>query len=277
MNNNKSKEIVKPPFIFLISPPVPTKLQKEVNELSKCFLKNTNSQQKKSYANATSLLKQPSPVTPKNIAREMLKIKKMFSNLLNKMIEEIQKVINGSKNKVKLKINMTTKDPFRKQVTIPMNNVIAKEFIKNSSSHVANINCALKTIKFNTIADFICVDSKGIIITTNNVSSGSNLQEIEKYVKNSLPSNVENISSPKLPQLKSYLKIVGIPYISEKTNNRISLDDIKNVLKNNHLFNDIFLASKPCIIKISPKSDMVIIWIDIWDMQNRAKAKKVIN
>jgi len=277
MNNNKSKEIVKPPFIFLISPPVPTKLQKEVNELSKCFLKNTNSQQKKSYANATSLLKQPSPVTPKNIAREMLKIKKMFSNLLNKMIEEIQKVINGSKNKVKLKINMTTKDPFRKQVIIPMNNVIAKEFIKNSSSHVANINCALKTIKFNTIADFICVDSKGIIITTNNVSSGSNLQEIEKYVKNSLPSNVENISSPKLPQLKSYLKIVGIPYISEKTNNRISLDDIKNVLKNNYLFNDIFLASKPCIIKISPKSDMVIIWIDIWDMQNRAKAKKVIN
>jgi len=110
-------------------------LQKEVNELSKYFKKNTNSQQKKLYANATSLLKQPSPVTPKNIIRETLKIKKTFLNLPHKKIEEMQKVINGSKNKVKPKINMTTKGPFRKQVIILINNNIAKEFIKNSSSH----------------------------------------------------------------------------------------------------------------------------------------------
>jgi len=172
-NNNKSKEIVKPTFISSIPPPIPAKSQKEVNELSKYFKKNTNSQQKKSYA--TSSLKQPSLVAPKNIAREMLKIKETFPNLPNKKIEEMQKVINGSKNKVKPKTNMTTKDPSRKQVIIPMNNNIAKEFIKNSSSHIANINHALKTIKSNTIADFICVDSKEIIITTNNVSSGSDL------------------------------------------------------------------------------------------------------
>jgi len=114
---------------------------------------------------------------------------------------------------------MTTKGPSKKQVIIPINNIIAKEFIKNSSLHIANINCAFKTIKSNTIADFICVDSKEIIITTNNISSGSNLQEIEKYIKNSLPSDIENISLPRLPQLKSYLKIVGISYISKKTNN----------------------------------------------------------
>ena len=100
----------------------------------------------------------------------MLKIKEAFPNLSNKKIEEMQKVINGSKDKVKLKINMTTKGPFRKQVIVPMNNDITKEFIKNSSLHVANINHALKTIKSNTIADFICVDSKGMIITTNNIS-----------------------------------------------------------------------------------------------------------
>jgi len=103
------------------------------------------------------------------------------------------------------------------------------------------------------------------------------MQEIEKYVKNSLPSDVENISLPRLLQSKSYLKIIGILYISEKTNNQISLDDIKNVLKNNHLFNDIVLASKLHIIKVSPKSNMTIIWIDIWDMQNRTNAKKVIS
>ena len=144
-----------------------------------------------------------------------------------------------------------------------MNNNIAKEFIKNSSLYVANINCTLKTIKSNIIANFIRINSKGIIITTNNVSSESDLQEIEKYVKNSLSSGIENISSPRLPQSKLYLKIVGIPYISKKMNNQISSDDIKNVLKNNHLFNDIVLTFKPHIIKISLKSDIAIIWIDI--------------
>ena len=262
-NNNKGKKIVKPTFIFLIPSPIPAKLQKEVNELSKYFKKNTNSQQKKSYANATSSLKQPSPAAPKNITRETLKIKKMFSNLPNKKIEKMQKVINGSEDKAKLKINMTNKGPFRKQVIVPMNNDIAKKFIKNSSLYVANINHALKTIKSNTIANFIHIDSKGIVITTNNISSGSDLQEIEKYAKNSLPSDVENVSLPKLLQSKSYLKIIGILYISKKMNNQISLNDIENVLKNNHLFNDIVLTSKPYIIKVSPKSDMAIIWINI--------------
>ena len=152
-----------------------------------------------------------------------------------------------------------------------------KEFIKSSSEHIVNINHALKTIKSNTIADFIHVDSKGIIITTNNVSSGSDLQEIEKYVKNSLSSDTDKVFSPRLLQLKLYLKIVGILFISEKTSNCVSPDKIENVLKNNHLFNDIILASKPYVIKVSPKTNMAIIWIDIWNTQNGLNAKKVIN
>jgi len=154
----------------------------------------------------------------KNITRETLKIKEMFPNLLNKKIEEMQKVINGSKDKSKPKINMTTKGPSRKQVIVPMNTNFAKKFIKDSSLHVVNINCALKAIKSSTIVDFICVENKGIIITTSNVSLGSDLQEIEKYVKNSLIFDADQVSSPRLPQSKSYLKIVGILYISEKTN-----------------------------------------------------------
>ena len=109
INNNKGKEIVKSTFISLIPPLISAKLQKEVNELSKYFKKNTNSQQKKLYTNVTSSFKQPSPVTSKNIARKTLKIKEIFPNLPDKKIEKMQKVINGSKDKVKLKINMTTK------------------------------------------------------------------------------------------------------------------------------------------------------------------------
>ena len=70
---------------------------------------------------------------------------------------------------------MTTKSPLRKQVIIPMNNDITKEFIKDLSSHIININRAFKTIKSSTIVNFIWVEDKGIIITTNNVSLGSDL------------------------------------------------------------------------------------------------------
>ena len=34
---------------------------------------------------------------------------------------------------------------------------------------------------------------------------------------------------------------------------------IKNILKDNHIFNNITLVLKSCIIKVSPKSDMVIV------------------
>jgi len=143
--------------------------------LLKYFKKNTNTQQKKLYAHATSLSKQSNFSASKNIARETLKIKKTFSNLSNKKIEEMQKVINGSKDKSKPKINMTTKGPSRKQVIVPMNTDLAKKFIKDSSLHVININCALKAIKSSMMVDFICVENKGIVITTNNVSLGSDL------------------------------------------------------------------------------------------------------
>jgi len=201
----------------------------------------------------------------------------MFPNLPNKKIDLIQKVINRSINKPKPRINMTTKSPSRKQVIVPINSELSKKFIKDLSLHVTNINHALKEIASKTIVDFIHVEDKGIIITTNNISSNSDLQKIENYIKSSLSSDVEQILSSRLPQSKSYLKIIGISYNSENVNSHISSDNVESILKSNHIFNDIILVSKPCIIKVFPKSDMAIIWIDIWDTQSRSNAKKIIN
>ena len=44
-----------------------------------------------------------------------------------------------------------------------------------------------------------------------------------------------------------------------------------------HLFKDIVLASKPYIIKVSPKSDMAVVWVDIWNSQSGSSAKNIIN
>ena len=262
---DKEKDKAIPMFISLVPLPILAKTLKEVNEISKYFKKNSNPHQKKSYANATSSSTQQGLLISKNIVKETLKIKETFPNLLNNKIEQVQKVINGSNNKSKPKISMTTKNPSYKQVIIPMGNDITKKFIKESNLHITNINHALKAIKSSTIANFIHINNKGIVITINNIVLGSDLQKIKKYVKNSLSSDVDKMSSAKLPQSKSYLKIVGISFISEKTNSYIALDEIEKILKNNHIFNNIILTSKPRIIKVPPKSDMAIIWIDIWD------------
>ena len=144
-----------------------------------------------------------------------------------------------------------------------MNIEHTKYFIRESSSHVTNINRALKNIKLNIMADFIQTNIKGVIISTNNIMSLLDLQEIEKYVKSTLCAVADQIDSPKLLQLKSYLKIVGIPYLSKISNFCLSSDEVEKILKANHIFNDIILASKLRVIKVSPKLDMSIIWINI--------------
>ena len=78
---------------------------------------------------------------------------------------------------------------------------------------------------------------------------------------------------------KSYLKITSIPYFPYTDNHQTKLtsNDIENILKQNHIFDNISLASKPRVIKVSPKSDMALVWIDIWDVQSGKNAKMLIN
>ena len=158
-----------------------------------------------------------------------------------------------------------------------MNINSANNFIKNLSIHVININRALKNIKSNIMADFICVDNKNIVITTNNITSFLDLQAMEKYVKSTVCIETNHVESPRLLQSKSYLEIIGIPYLSEHTNSCITSNDVKKILKSNYIFNNSMLISKPRIIKVSPKSDMSIIWINLWDTQSGSKAKCLIN
>ena len=191
---NKGKDIPKPTFVSFIPPLILAKSPKEVKEISKFFNKIKKPTMKKLYVQVLT----PKPYSSdksSNIAMNTLKIKKTFPNLPNKKIDSIYKVINSSNDKAKLRLNMTTKGLSCKQVIILMSCDLGKRFIKNLSSHVININWALKSIKSNIYADFICADNKGIIISTNNVAANSNLQEIEKYVKSSLATNNDSISS----------------------------------------------------------------------------------
>ena len=144
--------------------------------------------------------------------------------------------------------------------------------------HVANINRQLHNAKLEVLVNYICSEPLGITIITSKVSKQSDLLIIDQYVKNSNNINVLQVKEPRLPKLKSYLKIIGIPfYPHANSQEQLMSDDIETILKQNQIFDNISLASKPRVIKVSPKSDMSIIWIDIWNVQSGKNAKMLIN
>ena len=151
-------------------------------------------------------------------------------------------------------------------------------FIKNSAIYVVNINKLLRNTKLEVLVDYIHSDPLRISIITNKVFLQSDLQIIDKYMKNSEDINALQGDKPQLPQSKSYLKIIGIPYYPHgKSQDHLTSSDVKTILKQNQIFNNIKLVSKLRVIKVSPELDMSIIWIDIWDIQSGSKAKGLIN
>ena len=86
---------------------------------------------------------------------------------------------------------------------------------------------------------------------------------IEKYLKKLDNIDYSEIISSRLPQSKSYLKILSISYFVKDTNLPISPDIVKSIIKLTHMFNNIVLIFHLYIIKASPKSDIVVIWVNI--------------
>jgi len=187
------------------------------------------------------------------------------------------KGIIKSNIKPKPKLNITTKRLSRKQIIVLMNSDNRIKFVAKSSAHINNINQALKNIKLDIKANFVWTEQTGIVIITNKIASPLDLSTVETYIKNTNQIEADNVKSPCLPQLKSYLKIIRIPYIIENTNTPSSLDVVESIIKNNHIFNNIAIVLRLRVIKVLPRLDIAIIWLDIWDMQSSSRAKCLIN
>jgi len=190
--------------------------------------------------------------------KDILKLKENFLKLSDKKIKSIKKTINDT-NKPKPHINITTKGSLHKQVIISMSIDNIKKFIESSSNNVANINRTLKSIKSDTFVDFICSNYWSLIITTNKMSSLSDMNMIENYIRNVHTIDASNVQTIQLLQLKSYLKILGILYIMEDTNIAIKSGVVESIIKSTHVFKNIYITFQYCVIKVSLKSDMAII------------------
>ena len=64
-----------------------------------------------------------------------------------------------------------TKRFFWKQVIVLMSNDNKTKFMRNLSSHITNINRALKNIKSDIKADFVQSEQTDIVITTNKIAT----------------------------------------------------------------------------------------------------------
>ena len=179
----------------------------------------------------------------KSNIKNIVKIKNVFLKLSVNKVSEIHKAINNTSQKDKLRLNMTTKDSSRKYIIIPIRSNNAEKIMVKANTYSSNINRLLKRVKSKISVDFIWSDKKELLITTNKVAAISDLNIIEKYLKNLNNVNSNNIISSRLLQSKSYLKILDILYFVEDPNLLIPSDIIESITKSTHNFNDIILIS----------------------------------
>jgi len=176
--NNNKKEIAKqvPVSIEKAPPPpplLPAKSKTEINTISKYFKGN------KTAMNSIKLTKSYTQASKQTASTsEVLKIKESFLALNVNQIDWVNNIIK-SNPKFKPRIQMTTKGPSRKQIIISMSNNNNNLFIKNSMTHITNINRLLRNAKSEVAVDFIRSNLIGLVIVTNKVAIQSDLQIID--------------------------------------------------------------------------------------------------
>ena len=127
---------------------------------------------------------------------DVLQLKEAFPSLSVDEVGKIMKAKNSSEGKKKPKINIMTRELSRKQVIISMAKLNAKLIINSANLHISNINKCLKKIKSDIITDFIHLTNNRLIITMNKLANTSNLNMIEKYIKNIQNINLDLINCP---------------------------------------------------------------------------------
>ena len=136
-------------------PPLPVKSKKEVNVISKYFQSKKPSAENKNQVGNNNPVRSYAQATKTSAnTLEVLKIKEAFLALNAKKIDQVNSIVKGNL-KPKLRIQMTTKGPSRKQVIISMSKENNSAFMKNSSLYVANINKQLRNAKSEVLVDYI--------------------------------------------------------------------------------------------------------------------------
>ena len=172
---------------------------------------------------------------------------------------------------------MMTQEPTRRQVLIPLTPATAEMVVANAALVVESCNKSLVSVCSKLKVESVHKAWDSVSMSTNSVASVTELEVIKQWLKKTAGLGKVTEVEPCLPQSKSFLKVLGVPYWDSKTFLSVTPAQVAEALSSSSLFENITLASMPCIMKASPSSDMSVIWIDIWDSQKGSKSKTLIN
>jgi len=202
----------------------------------------------------------------------LLQLKEAFPNLPQATIISMHQVSLGvarasqgspSCPAVSRTLKMTTQRPTRYQVLILLTPAAAEVVVANAALAVESCNKSLVSACSKLRVESVCKAWDGVSMSTNSVVSAAELEVIKQWLKKTAGLGEVTEVEPCLPQSKSFLKVLGIPYWDSKTSLPITPAQVVEALSSSSLFEGITLTSMPCIIKVSPSSDMSVIWIDI--------------
>jgi len=109
---------------------------------------------------------------------------------------------------------MTTHGPTRRQVLIPLNTPTAEVVVANAAIAVESCNKGLVEAHSKLRVESVHKAWDEISMSTNFVASAAELEVIKQWLKKVAGLTASAMVEPCLPQSKSFLKILGIPYWS---------------------------------------------------------------
>ena len=202
----------------------------------------------------------------------LLQLKEAFPNLPQATIISMHQASLGGANAsqgssscptVSRTLKMTTQGPTRHQVLVPLDSAAAELIVANTASAVQSCNKGLVEARSKLRVESVRKAWDEVSMSTNSVASAAELEVIKQWLKKTAGLGESTEVEPRLPQSKSFLKILGVPYWDSKSSLPITLAQVEAALSNSPLFEGVSLASMPRIMKASPSSDMSVIWIDI--------------
>jgi len=97
-------------------------------------------------------------------------------------------------------------------VLIPLNTPTAEVVVANAATAVESCNRGLVEAHSKLRVESVCKAWDGIPMSTNFVASAAELKVIKQWLKKVTGLAASTVVEPRLPQSKSFLKILGVPY-----------------------------------------------------------------
>ncbi|KAF9439971.1 hypothetical protein P691DRAFT_689165 [Macrolepiota fuliginosa MF-IS2] len=184
---------------------------------------------------------------------------------------------------------MTTTGPNRHQVVVTFEpNAVGDNVAPDRTTLLADINQRLLATWSQTRVESGHMGYSSWILVTTVVASQADLEVIRLGFKAASPPGTKFYLC--LPQSKSYLKVIDIPFFKTLPYASVNTEgvtehhpatyivegDVRAAFARSPLAPHLNLVDKPRIVRTSRASDMCTAWFKIWDSQQGTSARYLI-